>query len=139
MLCERVDIDQASKKLSLHGVFNRWWIDVPPEETGISPHASVKAVLAVGVSAGVGLFHGTAEIQDADGRALHRLERVKWELALGPGETMGATLIAQVDWWFKEPGNFFYVVKLEPGSQEIRVRLEVAHRPDQAPDPRTVK
>jgi hypothetical protein len=128
VLCEEANID-AEKRIDLRRVFNRWYIDRPPGALGIPPNAHVRAILAIGVSAGVGEFAGTIEIQDVDGRVLFATEGAVWKFAMGPGEAMGSTMLAQLEYWFRETGNYFYVVRLEPGGQEIRVRLEIADRP----------
>ena len=128
VLCERASHD-AEKRIQLINVFNRWYMDRPPEASGIRPHAHVRADLAVGVSAGLGEFTGNIEIQDVDGRVLSSAPAI-WRFAMGPGETMGATLFANVDHWFSEIGNYFFIVRLQPGGLEVRVRLEIAERPD---------
>lgn len=127
VLCEEVQVDDQ-QRFDLRRVFNRWFIGHPPASTGLAPFAHVKAILAVGLSAGVGSFSGTVEIQDVDGRVLFKPD-VSWPIRMGPGETMGTTLFAQIEWWFQEIGNYFYVVRLEPGGQDVRVRLEIAERP----------
>lgn len=132
VLCEEVGIDN-NKRIDLRRVFNVWYIARPPEATGLPASAHVNAILAIGLSAGVGDFQGSVEIQDVDGRVLFA-PKMDWHLRMGPGETMGATLFAQIEWWFVETGNYFYVVKLTPGEQEFRVRLEIAERPPSSAD-----
>ena len=127
VLCEEVRMDQH-QRLDLVRVFNRVYIQVPPESSGIRPFAHLQAALVVGLSHGVGNFEATVRLEDVDGHVLwERPER--WEFSVGPGDAPAAILAEPVDEWFREAGSYYYVVRLSPGSGEFRIRFEVAPEP----------
>jgi hypothetical protein len=137
VLCESVGWDD-SKRIDLKRVFNRTYFTRPPDDAGIPPHAHLKSILAVGLSAGVGDFSGTIHIENVDGQVLQRFPNAVWTFRMGPGETMGATFFASVEHWFTEEGVYFVVVTVQPGAQRIPVRIEVAERQEahsKQPDP----
>lgn len=124
VLCEGVRFDQR-KRIDLRRVFSRLSIGQPPG-WDLGPFAHLRAVLAVGYSYGVGEFSADISLQDVDGHVLWNRPK-PWVFRVGPGDSTGVVLAEPVEYVFREPGNYYFVLRLTPpGSAEHRVRLEVA-------------
>ncbi len=127
VLCEEVRLDQH-QRIDLVRVFNRVHLQSPPRSSGIQAFAHLQAMLVVGLSHGVGSFAASVRLENVDGHVLWERPQ-SWEFAVGPGDAPAAMLVEPLDYWFSEPGSFYYVVRLSPGSREFRIRFEVAPGP----------
>ena len=123
VLCEQVDAD-AAKRLTLTRVFSRIHTMTPPGWEG-SPFAGLRAVLAAGFAGGVGEFEVDIERRDVDERGLWQRNN-PWVFRVGPGTSSGAMFAEQVEYFFRDLGNYYFVLRLRPPGLEYRVRLEVA-------------
>lgn len=120
------------QRLDLVRVFNRVYTQSPPGASGIPPFAHLQAALVVGLSHGLGNFAATVRLENVDGHVLWERPEA-WEFSVGPGDASAAILAEPIDEWFREPGSYYYVVRLSPGSAEFRIRFEVSPAPPSQP------
>lgn len=121
VLCNSTQVDEKGR-ISIGSIFNRWTMREVPGAPG--PFVDAEAALVVGYSYGLGAYSATLELQDVDGHVLWRATEA-WTFSLGPGSAAAATHAWHVQYYFTEPGHYYYLVKLQPGDREDRVHFEV--------------
>lgn len=123
LLCHAIGRDETGH-INLLGIFNKVFFYDPPEASGVTPHAAVNGILAIGFSGGLGHFEATIELRNADGHTVWRRAE-PWPFDLGPGEQGGAILAEQVRHWLTQLGQYHYYVRLEPSGQEHQIDFDV--------------
>jgi hypothetical protein len=124
VLCNGVGRDEAGR-ITLQQVFNQVKYETPPAGTALVPFARLSAILAIGFSEGLGRFDAAIDLRDIDGHVLWERPDGRWAFALGPGEANAAVLVEQVEYWFTEPGRYFFQIRLSP-TEAHQILFEVA-------------
>lgn len=131
VLCEGVRAD-TQKRIDVQRVFSRYSMrESPGRDSG--PFAHMRAILAAGFSYGVGEFSVEIELHDVDGKVLWARPE-PWTFTVGPGSSSGAVLAEPVEYFFTEPGHYYYALRVTPPGTVHRVRFEV-HLPETPPGP----
>ena len=126
LLCDGVAADPLGR-INFQSVFNQIALLDPPDNTNVPPHAYLNGVLALGFSEGLGHFEVTIELQDLDGHTLWERPEGPWVFDIGPGERNAAVLVQQVQYWFREPGRYRFVVRLQPEVEHV-IQFEVGRQ-----------
>ena len=123
LLCEQFTRDERGR-LDFQRVFNQVAYETPADSTGIPPHGDLNGILAIGYQRGLGDFTLRISLHDADG---HQLERGPEPIpfTLGPGAD-GIVLAANVRHWLRQPGQYYFALRLEPGPREDQIPFEVS-------------
>ena len=126
LLCEGVATDPRGR-IDFQRVFNQVALQDTPANTGVPPHAFLNGILAVGFSGGLGHFEATIEIRDIDDLTLWERPGGIWEFDLGP-EGNAAVLIEPVRYWFRQPGQYHFWIRLQPSEAQHAIRFQVGRQ-----------
>lgn len=137
VLCQGFAADKQGR-FDLRQVVNQVKFETPPATSGITPHAHLKALLAIGWSRGFGNFSVKVDLRDTDGSVLWTWNQQP-SMAVGPGQSPGAVFVIQVDQWFREPGVYYFNITREPSTTPARrVAFEVTPTPRAPLPPETI-
>ena len=126
VLCHGIGKD-AMSRINLQGVFNQVALLTPAERSGVAPNAFLNSLLAVGFSGGLGHFTIDIDLRDMDNNILWERPEGPWEFNLGPGEQGGAILAQQVQYWFTQRGQYYFLLR-SPDLEDHRILFEVAEK-----------
>ena len=133
VLCEEIQVDDR-KRVSLIRTFNNLRLFRPPPESSVPPHAHFRYMVVFALGHGIGSFSGDLSLHNAADDEVWRNPEAPFEFTLAPGGTDRAIVGGQYDIWIREPGLYYFRLRLREVPKEWPVRFLVSERLPNAPE-----